>query len=76
MGTVVSIAFPERDVPLCRLLSSSQAATEDAYLPIIFVCFDNYVGPSYCKPKPSGDVPEPEQAEDEAEMDDFVFHDA
>lgn len=59
MGTVVSIAFPERDVPTCRIPSSSQAATEDAYLPIIYVCFDNYVGPSYCKPKP-GEVWSPD----------------
>ena len=58
--------------------ASSAEILRPALVPaaIIFVCFDNYVGPSYCKPKPGGDVPEPEQAEDEAEMDDFVFHDA
>jgi hypothetical protein len=59
MGTVISIAFPERDIPICRIPSASQAATEDAYLPIIYVCFDNYVGPSYCKPKP-GEVWSPD----------------
>ena len=52
MGTVVSIAFAGRDVPIRRIPSASQAATVDAYLPIIYVSFDNYVGPSYCKPAP------------------------
>lgn len=57
MGTVVSIAFPERDVPICRIPSASQAAKEDNFLPIIYVCFDTYVGPSFMKPKVGEDWP-------------------
>lgn len=59
MGTVASIGFLERDVPILRFPSSSQAATEDAYLPIIWVCFDDYVGPPFLKPK-DGEVWSPD----------------